>query len=319
MKNKNLKDFIDKHWLMLAPMAGVNDLVFRSLCIEQGALLTYTEMVSSKALSYKNEKTKKLLQLANNETKVVVQLFGHEPATMANEANTIESILGDRLAYIDINMGCPAKKIAKKGDGSALMTRPSLAAEIVSACNESCQSPITVKFRKGYNLGSDDCYAFAEKMQKAGASAMCVHGRYAMQFYKGEADFSVYEKIKSNSDIPVIWSGDITSFSQASDLKNNDVDAIMIGRASRGNPWIFNDKKVGVSERIKIAKKHVIEYDKINHPGLSHMRKHCMWYCAGMPGASYARNKFSTCNTLDEYIDVFNQLEERINNASSRL
>lgn len=300
-------------------MAGVNDLVFRSLCIEQGALLTYTEMISSKALSFKNQKTKNLLMLSNNEDKVAVQLFGHEPAVMAAEAKGIEESLGNRLAYIDINMGCPAKKIAKKGDGSALMTNPQLASDIVSACVNSVKSPVTVKFRRGYEIGSETCYEFADLMQKAGASAICIHGRYAIQFYKGKAEFGIYEKIKSNSDVPVIWSGDITSYQEAKKLKDNGVDAIMIGRAARGNPWVFNSDNIDFSEKINCAKRHVVEYDKLNHAGLSHMRKHCMWYCAGMPGASFARNKFSTCSTVDQYLGIFDQLKERISNASSTL
>ena len=200
----DLTDFFDERWLILGPMAGVNDPVFRSLCIEHGATLTYTEMVSSKALSYKNAKTKNLLQLAPNEEKVVVQLFGHEPQTMAKEAHNIEIELGDRLAYIDINMGCPARKIVKKGDGAALMTTPKLACEIVKACNDACKAPITVKFRRGYNSGEDTSAKFAEQISRAGASALCVHGRYATQYYRGEADFSVAEKICEVVDIPVI-------------------------------------------------------------------------------------------------------------------
>lgn len=201
---KNLGNFFKTHWLILAPMAGVNDPIFRQLCIENGAMLTYTEMVSSKALSFKNEKTKNLLQLASNENQVVVQLFGHEPNVMAEEAHNVELQLGEKLAYIDINMGCPARKIVKKGDGAALMKTPELAAEIVSACNGACDAPISVKFRRGYNNGDDTSLFFAQQVAGAGASALCIHGRYAAQFYKGEADFSCAEKIASEVDAPVI-------------------------------------------------------------------------------------------------------------------
>lgn len=185
-------------------MAGVNDPIFRQLCIENGAMLTYTEMVSSKALSFNNEKTKNLLQLASNESQVVVQLFGHEPNVMAQQAHNVELQLGEKLAYIDINMGCPARKIVKKGDGAALMKTPELAAEIVSACNGACDAPISVKFRRGYNNGDDTSLFFAQQVAGAGASALCIHGRYAAQFYKGEADFSCAEKIASEVDAPVI-------------------------------------------------------------------------------------------------------------------
>lgn len=201
---KDLTKFFSNRWLMLAPMAGINDPVFRSICIEHGAMLTYTEMVSSKALSYKNEKTKNLLQLANNEDKVVVQLFGHEPQTIAKEAHNIELELGSQLAYIDINMGCPARKITKKGDGSALLKNQKLASEIVSACVEACDIPITVKIRKGFEEDEDISLEFAKAIERAGASAVCIHGRTAKQFYKGKADLTCGENLVKELEIPVI-------------------------------------------------------------------------------------------------------------------
>ena len=201
---KDLTKFFKEHWLILAPMAGINDVVFRSLCVENGALLTYTEMVSSKALSYDNPRTENLLELANNEKQVVVQLFGHEPQTMANEAKRVEEKLGDRLAYIDINMGCPARKITKKGDGSALLRDPEFAGKIVEACNDSCRAAITVKIRKGFNEDEDISLEFAKAMEDAGASAVTIHPRTAQQFYKGVADLSAGKKLVENLDIPVI-------------------------------------------------------------------------------------------------------------------
>lgn len=323
MNNANLlKEYFEKHWIMLAPMAGVNDLVFRQLCIENGAMLTYTEMVSSKALSYKNPKTKNLLQLASNEKKVVVQLFGHEPKVMAQQALNIEKTLGNRVAYVDINMGCPAKKIVKKDDGAALMNTPKLASDIVKACVDACDIPITVKFRRGYEIDNDTSFSFAKNMIKAGASALCIHGRYAMQFYKGNADIDVGQNLSNNLDVPVIWSGDIKDYETAKTLVDNtNLSATMIGRAARGNPWVFS--KVGLDDylaRIKIAKRHVVEYEKINPLGLAHMRKHCMWYVSGMPGATIARNRFSFCSCLEDYLKVFDELKERIEeNATRRL
>ena len=183
-------------------MAGINDVVFRSLCVENGALLTYTEMVSSKALSYDNPRTENLLELANNEKQVVVQLFGHEPQTMANEAKRVEEKLGGRLAYIDINMGCPARKITKKGDGASLMRNSNLAKEIVREVNNACQGPVTVKIRMGFD--EDISLDFALAMQEEGASAVTIHARTAQQFYKGVADLSAGKKLVENLDIPVI-------------------------------------------------------------------------------------------------------------------
>lgn len=184
-------------------MAGINDPIFRSICIDHGAMLTYTEMVSSKALSYKNEKTRNLLQLSNNEEQVVVQLFGHEPKTIAEEAKKIETELGSKLAYIDINMGCPARKITKKGDGSALLKNIDLASEIVNCCSKTCEIPVTVKIRKGFE-DEDTSLDFAKAMQDAGASAVCIHGRTAKQFYKGEADISCGLKLAKKLNIPVL-------------------------------------------------------------------------------------------------------------------
>lgn len=183
--------------VLLAPMAGVNDIAFRQLSLELGCDITYTEMVSSKALSFANEKTRHLLDRAPNERRVAVQLFGHEPETMAREAAWIESEMGDALAYIDINMGCPARKIVKKGDGSALMTTPELAAEIVRKVSAAVEHPTTVKFRKGYAAGEDIAVDFARRMEDAGAAAVAVHGRTAAQFYSGCADWDVIARVKA--------------------------------------------------------------------------------------------------------------------------
>lgn len=280
---------------MLAPMAGVNDIAFRELCVECGAQLTYTEMVSSKGLDYNNEKTKSLLRLAPNEKRVVVQLFGHEPEVMARQAEYVRDTLKERLAYVDINMGCPARKIVKKGDGSALTDNPKLAYDIVKACNEV--TPTSVKFRK-----HDNILKFAEAMQNAGAYKLCVHGRTREQFYKGKADWDIIAKVKENSSVPVIGSGDVDSYDSAK-AKLEICDAVMIGRAAQGNPGVFSQKPV---DRIALAKKHVIRYNEIYGGNLSHMRKHCIWYVKGMPGAKYAREAFSKCVSLDDFMEVLN-------------
>lgn len=314
MVKEDLKDFLNNNWLILAPMAGVNDVVFRELCIKNGAMLTYTEMVSSKALEYNNSKTKNLLELAKGEDQVVVQLFGHEPDTIAQQAKIVSEQLGDKLAFIDINMGCPAPKITKKGDGAALMKNPNLASQIVSECVKQCDVPITVKFRRGYKQNDDTSLNFAIKMQDSGASAVCIHGRYAQQFYKGNADIECVVKIKEKLKIPVLWSGDVKSFEDAKIIKEKyNFDGILIGRAARGNPWVFNEKpNIDAKYRIKLALYHLENYYRLYPKNLSYMRKHCMWYISGMPGATIARNKISTCVTIDEYIDVFNQLLERL-------
>ena len=232
-----MHDFFKNHKVMLAPMAGVNDVVFRKLCIENGAQLTYTEMISSKGLSYKNDKTESLLDLADNETQVVVQIFGHEPQVMAAQSASISEKLGDKLAYLDINMGCPVKKLVKKGEGSALMKTPDLAAEIVKACVQESKVPVTVKFRRGYNTGNETCVDFARLMEQSGASAVAVHGRYATQFYRGKCSWDAIKRVADAVSIPVIGSGDITNAQNANKaFENYGVAAIMIGRAAQGNP-----------------------------------------------------------------------------------
>ena len=228
--------------IILAPMAGVGDVIFRELCRELGAQLTYTEMVSAKALSYKNKKTAHLLDLSPLEDKVTVQIFGHEPETMATQAAAIEQSLESRLFAIDINMGCPARKIAGKGDGSALMKDPHLAADIVRNVTRAVSCPVTVKFRRGYESGNETAVEFAHYMEDAGADAVAVHGRYAQQFYRGNADWNVIKQCKAQLSIPVIGNGDIVDGKSAvALLSETGCDAVMVGRGAQGNPWIFKD------------------------------------------------------------------------------
>ena len=307
----------DGHSVILAPMAGVTDRFFRQLCIEYGAQLTYTEMVSAKGLSYANVKTAHLIDLAPNEEKVAVQLFGHEPETMAAQAHWVESLLGEKLFSIDINMGCPAKKIAGKGDGSALMRDPSLASQIICAVSDAITSPVTVKFRRGFEQGCETAPEFARMAQASGACAVTVHGRYAQQFYRGRADWEVIARVKQAVDIPVIGNGDITTGIDARSMMEQTLcDAVMIGRAAQGNPWIFRDVcsvlEEGTSalpptivERMRVATRHAELLAQGGKTSLVRMRKHAMWYVGGLKGASALRREITKADTLEDFRLIF--------------
>lgn len=318
-----LQCFLADKKVILGPMAGVTDTAMRTLCLEQGADMTYTEMVSSKALSFANEKTQNLLDLAPGEEKVAVQLFGHEPQTMARQAAWVEERLGDALAYLDVNMGCPARKICTKGDGSALMNDSALAAEIVREMVSAVDHAVTVKFRRGFREGKETAVEFARRMEDAGAAACAVHGRFAQQMYRGASDSGVIGRVKAAVSIPVIGNGDIKSGEDAQRmLAETNCDSVMIARAAQGNPWIFAQVKSvlqdngsltppSAQERIDMARTHARLLSQREGRNICRMRKHAMWYMAGLPGASAARARINLCTTLEDFNDVFDELLEK--------
>ncbi len=308
--------------VLLAPMAGVSDVAFRALCLEQGADLGYTEMVSAKGLSYANEKTRHLLALAEGERRVAVQLFGHEPDVMAAQAAWVEDEMGCALAYVDINMGCPARKIVSRGDGSALMKDPGLASAIVGAVAGAVEHPVTVKFRRGWAEGDECAPEFARRMEAAGAAAVTVHGRYAQQLYCGRADWGTIARVKQAVAVPVVGNGDVRCGADAVRMgEQTGCDAVMVARAAEGNPWVFASVQAAlagrpdpapptVAERIAMARRHARLLSEREGRNIVRMRKHAAWYLTGLPGAAAARGRINGCMTLADFDAVFDELLE---------
>lgn len=301
-----------KNNLILAPMAGVTDFAFRSLAVSFGADYAVTEMVSAKALKYKSKKTYDLLVTAPNEKIKVVQIFGSEPKVMAK---AVASKQLEPFDIIDINMGCPAPKIVKNGEGSALMQNPQLAHQIISECVKASNKPVTVKFRIGIN-GVNNAVEFAKMCESAGASAITVHGRTREQYYAGKCDFDTIKQVKQSVNIPVIANGDVTNReSYLNMLSITGCDAVMVGRAALGHPEVFteilgNDNPVNKLEQIKQHINMLLTY----YPEIfvvKHMRKHILWYLKGERGASAI--KAEVCK-LTKINDVIKVLEDFYNN-----
>lgn len=296
--------------ILLAPMAGYTDIVFRALCVSFGCDLTYTEMVSAKGLSFGNAKTADYLTLGDNEASVAVQLFGHEPDLLADVAKEVCDKLGERLCCIDLNMGCPAQKIVSNGDGSALMRTPALAGAIVEAVKKASAVPVTVKFRKGWD--GDTCVSFAKVLEEHGADAITLHPRTRVQQYEGTADRSAIAAVKAAVSIPVIGNGDITSGQSAKEmLERTHCDGLMVGRGALGRPWIFREIKAAlrgepyapptVEERLRIALEHAerIEAQKGAH-GLVELRKHLPRYLVGMRNTASLRVRLNEAKSVSE-------------------
>lgn len=303
--------------LALGPMAGVTDLPFRLLCKEMGCNMLYTEMVSAKAILYKNKNTKELLNIDKNEHPVGVQLFGSDPDIMAQIAAQVEE---GECDFIDINMGCPVPKIVNNGEGSALLKQPKLVEEILTKMVKAVNKPVTVKIRKGFENGTVYAVEIAKIAESCGVSAIAVHGRTREQYYSGKADWDVIKDVKKAVKIPVIGNGDIFSAEDAKAMKEyTGCDGLMVARGARGNPWIFREIKEylengniinkptinDIREMIIRHAKMLVEY-KGEYTGIREMRKHIAWYTAGLPHSAELRRMCNQIETMENLVETVN-------------
>jgi len=324
----DIRALLAKRAVVLGPMAGITEAPFRGICKRMGAALTCTEMISAKGLHYNPDAavSRALLTFDPAEVPCGVQLFGSEPDIMAEQAARIVAEYGDDVALIDINMGCPVTKVVAKGEGSALMRTPALAAEILSRVAAAVPVLVTAKFRTGWDESERNAAEFARTLEAAGAAALCVHGRTRQQFYRGHADWGIIAEVKAAVGVPVIGSGDVFSAADAQAMfERTGVDAVMVARGAQGNPWIFREARALLDrdeelpaptpfERIDMAREHACSLVAFGgEHAVARMRKHVGWYIVGMPGASHVRervNHVTSSAELDELLAEYREYLE---------
>lgn len=311
-------DINDKKPIFLGPMAGITDRAFRQICKSYGADVLVSEMISTKGIYYKDKKTKELLTFDESERPLGIQLFGSEPQIMDYAVKEITKYSPN---FIDINMGCPVPKIVNNGDGSALMKKPRLAYEIISAAVKASDIPVSVKFRKGFDSDNVNAVEFAKMAEDAGATFISVHGRTRVQMYSGKSDISIIEQVKKAVKVPVVGNGDIMTPEDAKNMfERTGCDGIMVARGALGNPFIFEQIKnyldtgiyqeISKEEKIEIALKQIklaCEY-KNERIAIPEARKHISWYLKGMKNSARVKNEVFKAKTYQEIKDIINSL-----------
>ena len=310
-----------KNPVFLAPMAGVTDMAYRILARELGCALVYSEMVSDKGIKYRNVHTLDMLKTSAGERPLTMQLFGAQPESLAEAAAYVESL--GCADILDINMGCPAPKIVKNEEGSALMREPARAFAIMQAVRRAVKMPVTVKMRKGWDSENVNVVEMAKLAETAGMDAIAVHGRTREEFYRGHADWDIIAAVKQAVHIPVIGNGDIRSGQDAARMmEQTGCDAVMIGRAAQGNPWIFRKiseylatgkelSEPDMAERSALILRHLdmlLEY-KGEYVGPREMRKHATWYTKGLLHGAHLRELFNKAERREDFVEILARMQ----------
>ena len=318
LKELNIGNIKIENNVFLAPMAGITDSSFRKICKEYGPGLVFTEMSSSKAIFYKDEKTNKLMDTSEEKKPVAVQIFGSDVESMSYAAQKVSEFAD----IIDINMGCPAPKVIKNGDGSKLLLDLNKASEVMKSVVNSSKVPVTVKFRKGWDKDNIVAVECAQMLENVGVSMITIHGRTREEYYSGKADLDIIKKVKESVKIPVIGNGDIVDEESALRMfEYTGVDGIMIGRASIGNPWIFEkiihylktgDKltEISNSEKLKVIKKHLdlIVAEKGEKTGVNEIKKHLACYVKNMENATNIRQAVNLSNSKEDVLYILEKM-----------
>lgn len=308
-----------KNNLVLAPMAGITTSAFRTICIENGAGLVYAEMVSDKGITYSNKKTLNMVDVWDNEHPLSMQLFGSDPLSLTNAAKIVDA--QNKIDILDINMGCPVKKVVSSGAGSALLKNPDLIYSIVKSLTDNVKVPVTVKIRTGWDHNSINCCEVAKTIEKAGASAIAIHGRTRSDMYLNTANYELIRDVKEAVSIPVIGNGDVVGIESAIKMASTGVDGIMIGRGACGNPWIFKELSTYFEKGEIISrpsKKEIIDMmllhasrlmmQKGEHIAVVEMRTHAAMYLRQLIGTKNYKVKAVKIETMQDLINVANEV-----------